>query len=162
MTEAKPESGSQTTIKIESLFSDQEETLWGQKPSIISEIVQKKLNEIGTKGQDIVNIITIPDYHTMGGDGGIKDILFLTQEVSSSNTSDEKINWETTTVLQNDEKSMYGVKTDQIKSKLEKRVTELLADSNKIGFILPITDSNAFTRYAGPDGLKDFIICYHR
>lgn len=133
-----------------------DETLFGIAPSRIAQMVEAKLNSITSSGRVVRAVFPIPDSHVMGLDGGVKDISFVTVEGVG-----QAFQWETKTLLP-DSGTFYTQNPDYINGEVEKAWRQLEADGYKVEHIVPITDSHRLVRYSGKDGVKNFIICYHR
>lgn len=147
--------------RVEQLLEG-ESTLYGEKPSMVASLVESKLNTIESAGQMITAITPIPDYHNATEDGGLKNIFFITKP----NTSGKKTTWETTTVLSSDFETMHNVKTEMVKAKLAAKISELEAQGASVAHVISIPDHHNWLPmmegFGGMDGLKNFILCYHR
>ena len=136
-------------------------SLFDENPSNIAGMVANKLNVLDRANQDIIAVTAIPDYHTFGLDGGVKDILFIVQPKTPLAL---KLRW--TTSLLRGQGSMYGWETPDIQARLKTALAELNSKGYTMKHLITLTDSHSFVPMfqgvGGMDGLKDIILCYHR
>lgn len=145
-------------MSVERLLTSDEATLYKTLPSVIAQRVGTKLNEISLNGREATVVLAIPDFHTFGGDGGIKDIFFITRQSPVSRGT----HWETTTMI-DDRKTAHGQKTSVIQSELDKKLRDLKNRGYIVGHIIPLIDHSDFTpQGTGFDGLKNIILCFHK
>lgn len=145
-------------INVERLLDD-EGTLYDTDPREIAQSLQGKLNEL-ERSSDIVAVTAIPDYHTVGADGGTKDIFILT----SPKRDDRILDWQTSTLRGED--TMHGWDTADIQDTLQAKITDLEERGFVVRHTVAITDSHMLPVFmpegiGGFDGLKDMILCYH-
>lgn len=144
-------------MAIERLLTG-DQTLFGFEPERVAVLLQNKLNQLEPSCH-IEDVAAIPDYHTFGSDGGVKDIFIRTSRKSRRESPTE---WHT--ALLRGEGTMYKWPTDRIQTLLENKLGDLERQHLVVKAWIALTDhhqAGLFKGISGFDGLKDMIICYH-